>query len=516
MARVFDHYLRLEPRRPLGDLAAGLRMEVHDPAWFLGRQWRMGEHQGENASTPVRVEVSVRETVLKTLEGRDGIDLARTPPEAAIEREADDWWTPGRRVLYGRRAAVALPPLDAADPTLLLAGLPTPYDALDGRGYDGRAVHARRAELGVPAALFADVPADPGPEFWSPSRFRYDARFTLETGAPRLVLSDHRGGALDWWSVDADAPLPPAPANQLRDIRGLAGRITFPGAPHPRLWMLEDHAVDIAGMAPDRSHFATLLLIETLAGLGDNWFQMPITTRVGLVLSINRARVVDSFGDRWDLTPPQRWRLFRVDGFDGDSVVLWPRTASPLEGPLLEEVVLGVDEDANLLVAVEKRLGGRDVATPDRKGGLGIDGNTAAPEAALNANTDAAHRYWPSRGLRAQWHPYVADDQGPQRRFVQARFADLASPALDLLAEPRARLLSDPSAAANDPPHVIAPAAVRETGLRLLRRAKLARDVDGRPLLWVERRHLPLVAPPVLDLSFDDAVRRAHAEVAAP
>ena len=99
---------------------------------------------------------------------------------------------------------------------------------------------------------------------------------------------------------------------------------------------------------------------------------------------------------------------------------------------------------------------------------------------------------------------------------MQARFADLATPALDLLPEPRARLLADPLAAANDPPHVIAPAAVRETGLRLLRRAKLARDADGRPLLWVERRHLPLIAPPVLDLSFDDAVRRAVAEVPAP
>ena len=133
MARVFDRYLRLEPRRPLGDLAAGLRMEAHDPAWILGRQWRMGEHQGENASSPVQVALRVRETALKALEGRDGIDLGRTPPEAAIEREGDDWWTPGRRVLYGRRAAGALPALDAADPTLLLADLPVPYDALNGR-----------------------------------------------------------------------------------------------------------------------------------------------------------------------------------------------------------------------------------------------------------------------------------------------------------------------------------------------------------------------------------------------
>ena len=255
-----------------------------------------------------------------------------------------------------------MPSLATADTALLLSGLPTPYDDLDRRGYDGQAVYLQRVTLEIPPDVFADVPESPGTEFWSPSRFRYDARFTLEGGSPELVLSDHRGGALGWWSIDADGPLPEAPPDQLRNVRGVAGRITFPGAPHPRLWMLEDHTMDIAGMAPDRSHFATLLLIETLAGLGDNWFQMPITTRVGLVLSIQRATVVDSFGDRWPLSAPAKWRLFHVDGLDGDSVVLWPRTATALQGPVLEEVVLGVDEDANLLIAVEQRLDGRDVA----------------------------------------------------------------------------------------------------------------------------------------------------------
>ncbi|MCP4469962.1 MAG: hypothetical protein GY815_04615 [Gammaproteobacteria bacterium] len=505
MARIYDHYLRLEPRRPLGDLTAGLRMEVHDPAWMLGRQWRMGEHQGEDASTPVQVDVTLRETVLKSLEGRDGINLESTPPEAAIEREHDDWWTPGRRVLYGRRAAPSLPPLDAADPALLLADLGIPYDTLEGRGYDGRAIFAQRESLGIPAAVFADVPQAPGDEFWSPSRFRYDARFTLEGGAPGLILSNHRGGELDWWSVEADAPLPPAPNDQLRDVTGVVGRITFPGAPHPRLWMLEDHAVDIAGVAPDRSHFATLLLVESLAGLGDNWFQMPLATRSGLVLTLESATVVDSFGDRWPLSAPQNWQLFGVDGLDADSVTLWPRAATPLEGPLLEEVVLGIDEDANLLVAVEQRLDGRDVPT-DGSDGLSFEGNIAAPDSTIDANELASYSYSAANGLRNNWHPYVIDNTGPARRFVQARFADLSTPAGHLLKEPSARLLSNPKAGPGDSPHAIDPCAVRESGLRLLRRAKLARDATGRPLLWIERRHIPLIAPPSLNLDFDDAV----------
>jgi len=348
MTRVYDHYLRLEPRQPTSDLGAGIRMEAHDPAWILGRQWRMGEHQGENASTPIKVNVQLRETRLEALIGRPGLDLQTTPPEAAVERESDDWWTPGRRVLYGRRAAVHLPPLNIADSALLLKQLPTPYDVLENRGYDGRSVFERRASLGIPAAVFADVPAAAGDEFWSPSRFRYDAGFELEGGVPGLTLSDHRGGSLDWWSVDADAPLPPSPNNQIREIVGVTGRLTFPGAPHPRLWMIEDQKIDIAGMAPDRSHFATLLLIETLAGLGDNWFQFPVASRAGMVLSIESASAIDSFGDKWPLSAPTNWQLFGVDGLKGQSVVLWHRSTTPLEGPLLEEVVLGIDEDANL------------------------------------------------------------------------------------------------------------------------------------------------------------------------
>ena len=40
-------------------------------------------------------------------------------------------------------------------------------------------------------------------------------------------------------------------------------------------------------------------------------------------------------------------------------------------------------------------------------------------------------------------------------------------------------------------------------GLRLERRAMLARGTDGRPVLWTQRRRLPLLAPPAPKLRFD-------------
>src|SRR5262245_15277705 len=43
---------RLEPRPRSGDLAEALAARVRDPAWFLTRQWQLGEFQGEDAGSP--------------------------------------------------------------------------------------------------------------------------------------------------------------------------------------------------------------------------------------------------------------------------------------------------------------------------------------------------------------------------------------------------------------------------------------------------------------------------------
>ena len=65
MAYRFDLHLRLEAVHTVHDLKAveaAVRAEVHDPAWFLGRQWQLGEHRGTDAASPGLVHVSVTET----------------------------------------------------------------------------------------------------------------------------------------------------------------------------------------------------------------------------------------------------------------------------------------------------------------------------------------------------------------------------------------------------------------------------------------------------------------------
>lgn len=149
------------------DLSRGFTAEVADPLWLLGRQWQLGEHRGEDASSPVRVTYRARLTPVDPIGGQPHLDPTTMPAEAIVESEPGDSWTPGRRITAGRvveaAAAAAGRPLPDDD-ELRLARLPAPHDLLDGTGYDGRALWARRSGLGLDEAWLADLrpPLEPG------------------------------------------------------------------------------------------------------------------------------------------------------------------------------------------------------------------------------------------------------------------------------------------------------------------------------------------------------------------
>jgi hypothetical protein len=63
---------RLEPRARSNDLSNALAARVRDPAWFLARQWQMGEFEGEDAASPAYMRVKER------------------------SRPMTDWWAPGQ------------------------------------------------------------------------------------------------------------------------------------------------------------------------------------------------------------------------------------------------------------------------------------------------------------------------------------------------------------------------------------------------------------------------------------
>src|SRR3954454_6510223 len=122
MAVVYDLMRRLEAGPRLEDLARVFKAETADPVWFLGRQWQLGEHLGEDASSPVRIEYRPTLVPVDPLGGDRRMDPRTTPAEAIVESEPEDFWTPGRRVAAGRRGAAALAPPRPPPP----AGPPPP------------------------------------------------------------------------------------------------------------------------------------------------------------------------------------------------------------------------------------------------------------------------------------------------------------------------------------------------------------------------------------------------------
>src|SRR5512132_3121598 len=53
-------WTRLEPQPRDPSMATGLRAEVHDPLWLLARQLQLGEFTGEDAGSPVWVDLQGR------------------------------------------------------------------------------------------------------------------------------------------------------------------------------------------------------------------------------------------------------------------------------------------------------------------------------------------------------------------------------------------------------------------------------------------------------------------------
>lgn len=497
MPTRFDLNTRLEPRRPGGDLEQGFRAAVADPLWFLGRQWQMGEHQGEDAASPVEVRVSATRTPLDPYDGDPALDPTVVPAEAIVEAEPGGWWTVGRRARIGLAAAssvpATLPPQE--DDALRFTNLVAPYDRLNGQ-YDGRALYARRVALGLPPAPFAEVPDREPADLWDPAELAYSARFTA--GGAAIEVPRHDGGDLDWFSARAANP-PAANGAVAPTLKLTPARLSYPGAPHPRWWQIEDAQVDIGGFPPDRSHFPTMLLVDLVMSHVDDWFTFPIPAQAGTIVTLQAVEVRDAFDDVTTLSTPEGWSLYRVDGLDRTSLLVWPTTTTPLTGPALDEVVLGVDEDANLLFAVELRAAGKELAPPPPPEGL----PGAPPAGQLRASERSTYGYRPSTSMPPYWHPYEIHEIDGRRRYVQARLANLDVRPPALMPEPVSPLLADPNAPPAGPAHQIEPATVPTTGLRLDRRFVLGRGTDGRPVLWLQRRRLPLLAPPVSNLRYD-------------
>lgn len=524
--------LILEPGRTDND--EGLRARVADPVWFITRQWQLGELQGEDASSPVVVRSAPKHVPLTYDRTRPDLDPRVIPAEALLEAEPGGWWTIGRRVRLGRAAAPLL--TEETRARYLMGRLPAPYENLAGE-VDGRAVFASGVLAGN--AIWKEVPS-PAPDRWSSSELEHSASF--EAGGTGLRARSHAGGEVDWYTVDGEPkPVPmtrAAPAAKSYEV--IPGRLDYPGAPHPRWWQLEDREVDIGGFAPDRSHFATMLLLDVALEHADDWFTFPVPRprhhgnekhpSSGMLVTLESVIVRDSFDQEWTLTTPpasgpDAWSLFHSAGLAESQLLIWPVAVAPHSGPVLDEILIGVDEDANLAWAVELRAEGMQLLR---------DAETADAIAETTRTGTRTFRYLSSTTLPNGWHPYQrvwatdplptgggpgtkelnpGSGDGRSGHWRQAAVADLTSLYPKLRHGPVSRLIGGPSGPGLGRGHQLTSTSIPSNGVMLRRRAMLARDTNGRPVLWVERSTGPVAGPPASNLRFDvfaEAAKQGH------
>jgi hypothetical protein len=402
-------YVRLEPRARTSDVADGLAARVHDPLWFLARQWQFGEFLGEDAGTPSSMRLRAESSPLTRyypdvtlIDEAHGFayDPATTPLEPLVEREAVHrrlGWTPRLRAEAGleflRRlrsagfddakagylATYPLSPLFGperarADPATLRY-----TDLMAGRVPDGEILHADLAaavgagtlpetpevDQAVLATardwvawcdtLFSEPDDDPLP--WRVDRLGYSFALSAPTSQGEVVLEalDYRGGGLDWHDFaqrhGTGVPVSgPAWTSLVRTV--VPTPLRFNGMPADRWWQFEDANLDLGRVDASASDLARLLLLEYALIYGGDFYTAPIELPVGSICTTRSLVVTDTFGVRTRVLPSGRSRAGGSSGWR--MYALSPHGTAPTS----------TDDDANLFLlppAVGQHLTGTTI-----------------------------------------------------------------------------------------------------------------------------------------------------------
>jgi hypothetical protein len=357
---IFDkpsmsYWNRVEPSPRSDSLVRGLEAAVRDPAWFLARQWQMGEFRGEDAASPATISIAGSATLFESWTPRNGDPLdfdMHAPLEALVESEGvtPNW---ALAVELGQQLARALVRAGASTTTIDLfrAAYPTPRasdltpsvrrdDALvrflrvcGGRSIDGLAAlnaaivaaPAIPSAVGVPTgaeqtaaeaalasfiswarSVYGRIGATDAPA-WRPERLDYDLETAARTpSGERVHLQAVAGqnGEFDWYAFDEitrDARgVESAPVVEQSSYSLFPTSVSFSGMPHSRWWQFEDSRFNWTNVDTDRRELAKTIILDFMLVQGNDWFIAPFKQKVGSLATLDQLLVRDVFGD-WTL-----------------------------------------------------------------------------------------------------------------------------------------------------------------------------------------------------------------------
>jgi hypothetical protein len=346
----FALYLRIEPRCRRDDFQQGIEARTADPLWYLTRQWQMGEFQGEDNGSPIRIEVEYHNQLINEIRlGEDpAIELPTSPPlETIIEQEAvvinwrlririgQQFERFARQILQEQANAVIVTyrksdfyPVEALapdSPDYIYTDKATRryLNLMAGRAINGETllmdIIAGNPKplpngLNIDNALFEQTcerlhewyntlyihPTGKN-KAWSPHLMNYQFGLTATDSdtaqTSTISIPDYRNGELDWYSckLGSSSEVPDDLLVQTKMFNPT--RVEFAGKPNERWWAFEDNAVDFAKRDVSTTDLVRTMLMEYAFVYADDWFLIPLAVPIGSLTRIRRLRVNNVFGD---------------------------------------------------------------------------------------------------------------------------------------------------------------------------------------------------------------------------
>lgn len=351
---------RIEPRPRSNFFGANLSASVRDPAWFLARQWQMGEAQGEDAGSASFVSLSTTTTPIdRWVVGNTAHGFTNGP----VERQALSEPFPDNDL--GLQVQVAQLFDDLLDRAMTAAGLsdavktalsnavqarfpvhtpgpdeePDKFNPIDpssrrfisivtGRSYNGASLYAEakatpnaagvndaittdQAQKAVVFTAYTDLikwvgkvwgdigTADPVP--WVPERLEYQLSVGAGAAGASTTLAVHpdEDGELHWSSFDVtaeDAAAASPPPAAVTTVISRPVHLRFRSMPAARFWDFETSDAPLPSVKVQTRDLAKLLALDFMLVHGEDWFVLPYTVPVGSITRVASLVVNDVFG----------------------------------------------------------------------------------------------------------------------------------------------------------------------------------------------------------------------------
>ena len=349
-----------------------------------------------------------------------------------------------------------------------------------------------------------------GDAAWDPGRLEH--RFQIAAAIPGggeqvLAAQEYPGGLLDWhaFSIDPSGALggttaAPVPIN--RTV--FPAPVRFSGMPLPRWWAVEDGRTNFAAVRPDSTDLARLIFLEFALVYGNDWFLLPCDLPAGSWASIQGLAITDVFGERLWITPAgagddqdwRRWSMFTLDtigdaAVPADTGLFLPASVPKVaEGPVLEEVSLIRDENANMVWGIEQTV--RLPTGESRRGGeVAAELLThrrrlhpqPAPDPADGPLAPVAYEAMSS--VPENWIPFVPARLPGSGRAIRLQRAVMLSVVDGQRVRPRTAVLREGLDSTPPASYFISEEEVPQTGTKIRVAYNRTRWRDGRVVVWL-------------------------------